>query len=126
MEQVLVRNRTRGTVVARQAGLAKDSWSRLRGLMGRRSLAPDEGLIIRPCSSIHTCFMRFPIDVLFVDESNRVLRAFSGLSAWRFGPVVRQASYVVELPAGTIFTSQTEPGDLLEWGPCPETYQPEH
>ena len=114
---MLIRNRTRGTVVAESAGLA-DSWfARLRGLIGRRSLLPGEGLLIRPCGSIHTFFMAFPIGVLFVDEGNRVVRATENVVAWRIGPIVPQARYVVELPVGAIVASRTACGDELELTP---------
>lgn len=115
MQQVLVRNRTKGTVVAQNAGLANNWLTRLRGLIGRRNLGPGEGLIIKPCSSIHTFFMAFPIEILFVDEANRVLRATEPIDAWRIGPIVAKARYVVELPEGTISASQIECGDVLEW-----------
>ena len=114
MEQMLVRNRTRGTIVAASAGLATSWWARLRGLMGRQSLLPGEGLIIRPCSSIHTCFMAFPIEVLFVGAEERVLRAAPAIPPWRIGPLVPRTRYVVELPAGAIAASRTADGDELE------------
>ncbi len=120
MDHVQVHNRTRGTVVAERAGLAT-SWSaRLRGLIGRRELRPGEGLIIRPCSSIHTFFMAFPIDVLFADAGNRVVRAYASVGISRIGPWAPQARYVIELPVGAISASHTEQGDLLEWAPQAE------
>ncbi len=115
MVHVVVRNRTKETVIAEQAVLARGWWSRLRGLIGRRGLGPGEGLIIEPCSSIHTCFMAFPIEVLFVDRQHRVLRATAAIAPWRFGPVVARSRYVVELPVGAVAASQTEDGDELEW-----------
>ena len=114
MREVLVRNRTRDTVVAQRAGLARSRWARLRGLIGRRCLAAGEGLIIQPCSSIHTFFMAFPIDVLFVGQGERVLRAAPAVAPWRIGPVVPQARYVVELPPGAVSASATQPGDELQ------------
>ncbi len=117
MKRVTVRNRTRGTVVAQDAGVASNWFARLRGLIGLRGLEPGTGLIIRPCSSIHTFFMAFPIEVLFVDKGNRVLLATSPIEPWRIGPIVPQAHYVVELPAGAAAASQTMRGDELEWVP---------
>jgi len=116
MEYVLIRNRTRGTIVAQRAGLANGWWSRLRGLIGRRGLAPGEALIIYPCSSIHTFFMAFPIQVLFMDAGNRVLKATAPIAPWRIGPLVSRARYVIELPVGAVSASRTECGDELEWG----------
>jgi uncharacterized membrane protein (UPF0127 family) len=114
METIELRNRTRDTVIAR-AGVARSWLARLRGLIGRRSLQTGEGLVIRPCNSIHTFFMAFPIGVLFVDAGNRVMRATTLIEAWRIGPIVPGASYVVELPVGAIEASQTVCGDELEW-----------
>ena len=117
MKRFVVRNRTRDTVVAQSARLADNFFTRLRGLIGTRSLESGEGLIIRPCSSIHTFFMSFPIEVLFVGEGNRVLRATELIVPWRIGPIVSQGRYVVELPAGALAASRTENGDVLELVP---------
>ena len=117
MKYVAVRNLTKGTVVAADAAVATGFLARLRGLIGRRSLAPGEAMIIRPCSSIHTCFMAFPIEVLFVGAGNQVLKATNPIEPWRIGPIVPEATYVVELPAGSIAASRTASGDVLEWVP---------
>jgi len=85
--------------------------------MFRSNLPTGTGLVIDPCSSIHTFWMRFPIDVLYVDREGMVLRADRAMRPWRFGPLfVRHGRYVIELPAGTIEQSQTTQGDrvLLE------------
>lgn len=94
-----------GREVARRVMIARGFWGRFRGLMGRRPDALPHGsaLVIDPCSSIHMFFMRFPIDVLYLDQENRVVRAQKDLRPWRIGPLyTRGACYVVELPAGTI------------------------
>lgn len=57
--------------------------SRLRGLMGKPAMAPNEVLWISRCNSVHTCFMRFPIDVVFLDRQNRIMRVRTGLKPWR-------------------------------------------
>ena len=113
MRQALIQNQTRGTLVAQEARVASSWWARLRGLIGRHELRPGQGLIIRPCSSIHTFFMSFPIDVVFVDKGNRVLQATHHVVPWRIGPIVPHSHYVIELPAGAIQASTTEPGDVL-------------
>jgi uncharacterized membrane protein (UPF0127 family) len=73
---------------------------RTRGLLGRKRLEPGEGLLIRRTSSVHTHFMRFAIDVVFLDRDGRVLKLSRELRPWRFAGC-RGASDVVELPAGT-------------------------
>jgi hypothetical protein len=111
---VRVLNATRGSVLAERCEVARSFFARGRGLMGREALGAGEGLLIEPCSSVHSFFMRFPIDVVFADKRHAVVglavamppnRPYAG--AWR-------ARYVVELPAGTIAVSGTQVGDLLK------------
>jgi uncharacterized protein len=108
-----VLNVTRGSVLAAECEVARSFLARGRGLMGRQGLAEGAGLLIEPCSSVHSFFMRFPIDVVFADRAHTVVgltqamppnRPYAG--AWR-------ARYVVELPAGTIAASGTQLGDVL-------------
>jgi len=96
------RDVTRGVTVAEACRAARTFWSRLRGLIGTRPLQPGEGLLLEPCNSIHMFFMSYPIDALYLDAENRVVRAVEHLRPWRIGPMVRQARRVLELPAGQI------------------------
>jgi len=73
--------------------------ARMRGLLGRRELPPGEGLLLRPAGSIHTAFMRFPIDVVFLDRDLTVLGIEREVPAWRTARR-RGARSVLELPAG--------------------------
>lgn len=116
---VEVRNRSRGTRVARSAGLADTWWSRLRGLLLRKPLAAGEGLVLTPCRGVHTYGMRTPIDAVVVDGSGRVVAVYRDLSPWRRTHYHREARHVVELPAGTAESTETRIGDVLEWGPAP-------
>lgn len=110
-----VRNLTRSTTVAERARIARSLWARGRGLMLERELPAGSGLVIDPCGSIHMFFMRFPLDVLYVDRENRVVRVQRGVRPWRIGPLhTRGARYVIELPVGAIDASRTEVGDQLE------------
>jgi uncharacterized membrane protein (UPF0127 family) len=88
-----------GTVVCEDCGIARTPLSRMRGLMGRATLEPGEGLLLRPAPSIHTFFMRFAIDVVFVDAEMSVLRVVSNLRPWR-AAACRGARAALELPAG--------------------------
>jgi len=99
--------------------VAKDVFSRFLGLMGVRDLPPGTGLLLSPCNSIHTWFMRFPIDVLFLDASWRVVRILPSMAPWRFGPLVRGARMAVEVPAGAAGRAGIAPGDRLAWEPLP-------
>lgn len=82
--------------------------------MGARSLPPGEGLLLDPGGSIHTFFMRFPLDVVYLDRNGRVLRIAERMPAWRIGPIVWRCRYVLELPPGTIAATGTAVGDTIE------------
>lgn len=72
------------------------------------------GLIIDPCSSIHTFWMRFPLDVLYMGRDSKVIRADEAMNPWRIGPVFTGSKWVIELPPGTISATGTAPGDTIE------------
>jgi len=108
-------NDTKNTVIASRVFLAKSYLQRLRGLMGLKVDAFPHGtaLIITPCTQVHTFFMRFSIDVLFLDKNNRVLAAISNLVSNRISPCISKTKVVVELPPGTVFRTGTMERDLL-------------
>ncbi len=110
-------NRTRGgAAVAESAEFATNPWTRFRGLMMREAgtFGDGQALVIDPCTSIHMFFMRFPIDVLYLNRDNEVVRAQPGIKPWRVGPLyTKGARYVIELPAGAIERSGTTVGDQL-------------
>ena len=106
-------NRKNGAVVASKVERAVTMLTRLRGLLGRDALAPGSALIIAPCTSIHTFFMRFSIDAAFVDRASRVIRAIPDLKPWRATRIYPSAAMVVELPAGTLARTGTSEGDEL-------------
>jgi uncharacterized membrane protein (UPF0127 family) len=110
---VRVTNETRGRVLAARCGVARSFLARGKGLMGHPGLAPDEGLLIEPCSSVHSFFMRFPIDVVFADKAHRVVGLTAAMAPNRPYAGAWRARYVVELPAGTIAATETQIGDLL-------------
>jgi uncharacterized membrane protein (UPF0127 family) len=91
-----------GDVVVARLEIAGNPWSRFVGLMGRPSIAGDSGLLLEPCNQIHMFFMRFAIDVLFLDRSRVVKRVMLNLKPWRVSPLVFGARSIVELPAGTL------------------------
>jgi uncharacterized membrane protein (UPF0127 family) len=91
-----------GAEVAARLEIASSSWSRFMGLMGRDSIEPGGGLLLEPCNSIHMFFMRFAIDVLFLDRRGRVKKVMLNLKPWRISPIVFGARSVVELPSGTL------------------------
>jgi uncharacterized protein len=88
-----------GRTVCERCVLADTALVRMRGLLGRKSLPPGEGILLRPASSVHTAFMRFPIDVVFLDRDNQVVKVASDVRPWK-AVAARRAKAVLELPAG--------------------------
>ena len=109
-----VTNVTRSTVLATCMEVAESSAKRNKGLLGRKCLAPGEGLWIRPCEAVHTFWMRFSIDLIYLDRKNRIRKLVSAVPPWRLSGCLRAHS-ILELPSGTIRETQTQPGDTLEF-----------
>jgi uncharacterized membrane protein (UPF0127 family) len=101
-----------GTIVCERCQLADSPVSRLRGLLGRDGLEPGEGLLLRPASAVHTWFMRFPIDAVFLNRDLVVLGIADGLEPWRAAGR-RGAKAVLELPAGESAERGLRVGDEL-------------
>ena len=110
-------NSTRGVTVAAKVAKADTAAARSKGLLGRESMAADEGLWIEPCPMIHTFFMNFPIDVLFLDSDLRVRRVIEDLRPWRVSPWVWAARSVLELKGGAL-NGSVRVGDILEMRPA--------
>src|SRR5438874_11681286 len=106
-------NLTRQSTLADKAERADTFWSRGRGLMFTPPLPAGGGLVIEPCSSIHMFFMRYPLDILFLDKQGKVVFMYRGIKPWRLGRVVRGARLAIELPEGTIAESGTQVGDTV-------------
>jgi uncharacterized membrane protein (UPF0127 family) len=112
-------NRTRQVHLATDLALADTHWTRLRGLLGR---GPDDfrngsGLWIVPCHGVHTLGMGFAIDVVYLDRDLKVIHVETDLQPWRFAPVRRIATSVLELPSRTTAATKTEIGDKIEITP---------
>jgi len=106
-------NISKNCILAEKVLRADTCFKRLKGLLGRSRLGENEALVIIPGNSIHTFFMRFPIDVLFVNKNNKIIKIATFLRPFRISPVYFHSSYVVELPAGKVQSTNTSPGDLL-------------
>ena len=89
-----------GSVLCSSCAVAHTALRRMRGLLGRARLAPGEGLLLQPAGSVHTAFLGFPIDVVFLDRELRVVKVVADLTAWR-AAFARGARAALELPAGT-------------------------
>jgi len=109
-------NLTRGTVLATHMAVADTGKTRNRGLLDHESLSSGEGLWIVPCQAIHMFFMRFPIDLVYIDSKKRVRKVRSQVAPWRIS-VCFSAHSVLELPAGVVCNTMTVRGDTLEISP---------
>jgi uncharacterized membrane protein (UPF0127 family) len=110
--KVFVRNRTRDTELGRDVELADTSAKRRTGLLQHERLEPGHGLWIVPCESVHTFFMKFAIDLIYVDRKNRVRKVRNAVPPWRLSACLTAHS-ILELPAGTALRTGTRPGDEL-------------
>jgi uncharacterized protein len=108
-------NQTRNVVLADRADLADSFVSRMVGLLNRTRLNQGEALIITRCQQIHMFFMRFPIDVIFVDASDRVVGLIQSIQPWQLSAIFWKANRSIELPAGTIATSKTSVNDFIKF-----------
>ena len=114
---VRVANLTQGTSVADRCRVARSLRERTVGLLATPTLEPGGGLLIERTQSIHMFFMRYPIDVIFLDRVGRVTRTVANLRPWRVVWWARGARDCVELPVGALAASQTVLGDQLEINP---------
>lgn len=107
-------NLTRNTVIANDVKIAKSFFTRFKGLLGRKSLGKDEALILTNCNSIHMFFMRFSIDLIFVDKKNCVVELIKNIKPWAITPIYHKANFAIELSLGAIENSHTQLGDKLQ------------
>ena len=104
-------NVSKGTVVAEDVAVARSFWDRFRGLMLRRGMASGEALLIEPSASIHTAFMRFPIDVVFLDREKRVVKVAENVRPFR--AALSRGHSALELNAGSAGEANIAEGDRL-------------
>ena len=111
--KIAIRNLTRGTVLADAAEVADTSAKRRVGLLKHDRLGPGEGLWIVPCESVHSFFMRFDIDLVYLDRKQRVKKVRHRMVPWRVSACLTAHS-ILELPAGVVASSGTVRGDQLQ------------
>ena len=104
-------NVTKGTVVAEDVAVARSFWGRFRGIMLRREMASGEALLIEPSASIHTAFMRFPIDVVFLDREKQVVKVAENVRP--FWAALSRGHSALELNAGSAGKADVVGGDRL-------------
>lgn len=111
--KIVVRNKTRNTVLADCAEVADTSAKRRTGLLKHDHLDPGQGLWIAPCESVHSFFMKFAIDLVYLDRKHKVRKVRHRMVPWRVSACLTAHS-ILELPAGTVEATGTQPGDQLE------------
>ena len=115
--KVIVRNQTRNTVLATAAEVADTSAKRRTGLLKHSRLDPGDGLWITPCESVHTFFMKFAIDLVYLDRNKKVRKVRHAVPPWRLSACLTAHS-ILELPAGTAKETGTARGDELTIDPA--------
>jgi uncharacterized membrane protein (UPF0127 family) len=112
-QRYCVFNLTRESFLSLGVARADTTGTRLRGLLGKRRLEPDDGLWIVPSQGIHTVGVLFPIDVVYLDKRHRVVHVIEHLGPFRTGPIRTDTASVLELPPRSVHASQTQVGDDL-------------
>ena len=112
----IVLNRTQATTVCQKVMLATRTLDRMRGLLGQTHLEPRTGLLIDPCSGVHTWGMLFPIDIVALDDADRVVGLWSCVGPYRVKGVSWKTRRILELAAGALRDSGTQKGDHLSIG----------
>lgn len=108
-----VYNSTQNNLIADKVEVAQNFITRTFGLIPKNSLKEGEGLMIKPCCSIHTFFMKFIIDVIFVNKKNEIIALYENVKPWRILPIHLSSHYVIELPAGTIYAKKISEHDII-------------
>jgi uncharacterized protein len=109
-----LKNSSKNQIISSQLEVAKSVLARMQGLLGRDSISQESALWITPCNNIHTWFMKFPIDAVFVDRKLIVKSVHSNIQPWRLIWPQIQAHSVFELPAGRANATNIQPGDQLD------------
>lgn len=105
-------NLTKEIEILNNIEIADTFESRLKGLLGRRSLDQGVGLIISPCNSVHCFFMKFSIDVAFIDKNNKVVKLIGNMKPGSVSPIISKAKFVIESNVGEL-TGFLEQGDEI-------------
>ena len=109
----MICNLTKKTVISSRTECAVGLWQRARGMIGRDFDCFD-AMVFDHCSSIHTCFMSIPLDVIFVSRDHKILKTVWNLMPWRLFVCCKKAFYVIELPSGTIERTRSACGDIVD------------
>jgi len=109
-----VYNSTQNNLIADDVKVADSFLTRSLGLIPKQYILDNEGLIIKPCCSIHTFFMKIAIDVLFVDKNNCIVALYENVKPWRILPIHLNSSYVIELASGSVSGKNIQKDDIMD------------
>ncbi|MCM8782809.1 MAG: DUF192 domain-containing protein [Candidatus Omnitrophica bacterium] len=107
-------NKTRNIILAEEVIFADNFFKRIKGLLGRDNFSKGQALVIVPCNSVHSFFMRFSIEVIFLDRKNKVIKIISPFKPYRLSGIYLVAHICIEFPLGSIKNSVFL-GDTLEF-----------
>ncbi|MEA1961392.1 MAG: DUF192 domain-containing protein [Bacillota bacterium] len=113
MHQIIVINEENDQILMENGKIADHFLSRLKGLLGVKTVGDGEGLMILPCNMVHTIGMKTDIDVLFVSDEGKVFHVIHSMKPGKMSPCIKNASYVIELPAGKVKRTGTIVGQKL-------------
>lgn len=111
---MIIKNLKNNKCLSQRAEIAKTPFSRAKGLIGRQSFEPGQGLVITSCNSIHMFFMSFAIDAVFIDRRGVVVGLVEEIKPNQISSVFWKATCAIELPIGTIRQTETSVGDVIE------------
>lgn len=106
-------NKQKNTVLAENVIMADTILKRMKGLLGSREIKKGYALILNPCNSIHTFFMRFSIDVIFLNKNHQAIKIIHSIKPFRLSNIYLSSKLAIELPSGTIEAAQTQKGDII-------------
>lgn len=115
MKIIEIKNKETKEIIANKIGLANTMFSRFIGLISKKSIDENEGILLTPCNSIHMMFMKFPIDVVFLDKRNKVIKIIENIQPWKISPIVFKAQSVLELSSGTVSKKNIKIDDILDF-----------
>lgn len=110
----IIINLTKNTIVTNTEEIANTFFKRLKGLLGRNHLPEDHGMLIYPCKQIHSFFMKFPFDAVFLTRDNQVVYTIENMEPKKISPLIPEAFSVLELPTNTIRKSKIELDDQFQ------------
>jgi uncharacterized membrane protein (UPF0127 family) len=112
---VLIQVLKQDRIIVQKCNIANTFFKRLKGLLGKKDFPENEGLYIPKCNSIHMFFMKFPIDVLFLDQNKQIVFLLEDFSPWKIKSPVKKAIATLELPSGTIKKHSLKVGDNIDF-----------